>query len=382
MRLPLLALVLVACKTPQLDVDPVSSAEATEVAERYAAAVAPCNEATLGPLIDEEAIAAKFAQQSKALGISLAAQQMVDQAQGVHSLCIGNKTAFAAKLLRVRTVDGQPRPLLRRLMKAPRSGATMVGYDELQLGKSRRDHKVRVIDVYFQAAGQWLTEAMSGVTNAVLDATDSLGAIDLANSLRKASTLHEGGSNVEALAILDGLPTSVRQTKPVQIMRVTISLAISREAYGRALADVAHMFPGDPTIALLEIDGAILRGDYDAALRNVDTVDAAVGGDPFQDSVRAKILQMRNAPGDLEKASERLETAIRTEPSLKALWETKLDIEVARQRWPEAVATLDMLRRTFRVVFDETKLRAIPGHYGELLDSPEYIAWRAKQQVE
>ena len=380
MRLPLLPLALVACRTPHLDVDPVNTAEATELAQRYAAALAPCNEATLGPLIDEEALAAKFAQQSKALGVSIAAQHMADTAQGVHMICAGNKTVISAKLLRVRTVDGEPRPLLRRLLKAPRTGVAMVAYDDLQLGKSRRDHHVRVIDVYYHAAGEWITEALSGAANAVLDAASGIDALDLVKSLRKAQTLHQQGSNAEALAILDGLPTSVRQTRAVEIMRVPIALAISREEYGRVLDEVSRLFPKDPTIAMLEIDGALLHGDYERALRNVDTVDASVGGDPFQESVRARILLMRHAPGDLEKASERVAAAIQAEPSLKALWETKLDIEVARKRWSEAVVALDTLRKTFHVVFDETKLRALNGNFGEMLDSEEYGAWRAKQQ--
>src|SRR6185312_8717296 len=144
--------------------------------------------------------------------------------------------------------------------------------------------------------------------------------VAMAAAIKAARELHVAGKDVEALAKLDSLPAAVRATKAIAVMRVEIASAISRDAKRAALDEVATMFPNDPTIAMLEIDGALLRGDYDGALRNVDTVDRAIGGDPFQDAVRAEILLKRNHPGDLDRAHDLVESVIRADPALKKAW--------------------------------------------------------------
>ncbi len=365
-----------ACKPPELAVDPVNEAEATEFAQHFVTALQPCDEVAADQLIDEEGLAAKFAERTKALGASFAANKLVDDRAGAHAMCAAVKNATSYKVLRVRTVKGEPRPLLRRLVKVPKTGVITVGYDELQLGKSRRDHRVRVVDVYFYFAGETLSEAMSGVTNSITDAADGLDVIEIAQAIQRAEKLKNSGQAAEALAVLDKLPRAVQRSRSVAIMRVNIAFAVSEARYRDELDTIAKLFPDDPTIALMEIDGAFLRGDFDGALRNVDTIDAAVGGDPFQDAVRAEVYLKRGRPGDLERAAERVEAALRAEPALEKAWWAKLDVATARRDWAGAVAAIDKLRRTFHISLDEDKLRALPGNYGELVDSADYTAWR------
>jgi len=368
-------LVAAACKPPELAVDPVNEAEATEFAQRFVSTVQPCDETRMDALIDEEGLAAKFAERTKVLGASFAASKLVDDRAGAHAMCAAVTAAKSYKVMRVRTIKGEPRPLLRRLVKA-KNGAMTVGYDELQLGKSRRDHRVRVVDVYFYFAGQWLSEAMSGMTNSITDAADGLDVIEIAQDIKRAEELHKGGQNVEALALLDKLPRRVQRSRTVAIMRVNVGAAVSEAKYRDELDTIAKLFPDDPTIALLEIDGAFLRGDFDGALRNIDTIDTAIGGDPFQEAVRAEVYLKRGRPGDLERAAEHAEAALRAEPTLEKGWWSKLDVATARRDWPGAVAAIDKLRRTFQISLDEDKLRALPGNYGELVESAEYVAWR------
>ncbi|HEX4455474.1 MAG TPA: hypothetical protein VH143_31660 [Kofleriaceae bacterium] len=368
-----------ACKRHVIDVDPVDTAEATEFAHRFAALALPCDPVKLDELVDEDALAAKFVEQTSATGASIAADRLVDEHTGASVVCAGNAHAVAYKLLHVRDVAGDPRPVMRRLVTAPRTGVVAVAYDELQLGKSRRDHRVRVIDIYYYLAGQTLSEMLSGVTDAVASSHGG-DTLDLVQQIQAARTLQQSGKFSEALAKLDGLPQDVRNSRALAIMRVNVANGLSVDAYRRALDDVARSFPNDPTIAMLEIDGATLRGDYTAALANIDIVDRAVGGDPFQNAVRAEILLKRGTVDDLHRAGELADALIRDEPDLKKAWYTQLDVTVALRDWTKAVGALDHLRTAFAVRINEDKLRALPGNYAELLATPEYASWNASSR--
>src|SRR6185503_18367276 len=128
------------------EIDPVGEADAKAFGEKFAAEAKNCEEARLAPLIDTNAMAAKFQGQTSLPNAPAAARILAKSTLGARILCAWMKGVDEYKLLRVRMVGTEPRPILRRLIKDPRSGATIVGYDELQLGTTRRDHQVRVID--------------------------------------------------------------------------------------------------------------------------------------------------------------------------------------------------------------------------------------------
>jgi len=172
------------------------------------------------------------------------------------------------------------------------------------------------------------------------------------------------------------LPAPVRRTRMVQLMRVRLGEQISQDAYKQALDELAKDYPDDPSLALMQVDGAFLRGDLDGALKNIDLVDQAVGGDAFQDAIRAEVYLKRNQPGDLDRAAERAEAAIKTEPTLAKGWWARLDAAVYRKDFAKAFETIEHLQQHFKAKLDDAALHKVPS-YAEFLASPEYAAWRA-----
>ena len=375
----LVMLGMVACTPRDLALDPVSLAEATEFAHRFAAAALNCDPAKLDALVNEDVIAETIVEQSHAFGASLTTDKLVSNRVGASDVCAATETALAYDVLRVRLVNGEPRAVLRRIVMPSRwGGGDGVAYDELRLGKSRRDHQIRMVDMHFYTTGMSLTDAESELGNAVYEAAPGLDGYRFVSKIADARRLHDAGQSVAALAELETLPSTVRDTRAIAMMRVADASAISDEAKAKVLDDIARLFPGDPTIAMMEIDGAILHGKYDAALRYVDTADRVVGGDPYWDAIRASILIKRNAPGDLDRARDLDDAATRAVPEIAKPWEVRIDVAVARRDWPSAVQAIDRLYSGFYVVLNEDKLRASPGNYGEMLDSAEYASWRAQ----
>src|SRR5207253_810631 len=158
-------------------------------------------------------------------------------------------------------------PVLRRVVKSARNGIQMVAYDELVLGVSRKDHRVRVTDMYSYVTGQLLSESLASGASAIADSLDGdsdVGdALNIVAGMNRAKKLKDAGKFVEALAELDSLPTSLRQSRGVQIMRIGIANGLSLDAYKQALDEISTIFPNDPAIALVLVDADVLRHDYD-----------------------------------------------------------------------------------------------------------------------
>src|SRR6185503_4646723 len=111
--------------------------------------------------------------------------------------------------------------------------------------------------------GQWITQLLGGNVEAMAKSLDFLGDLPLmAETVRKARDLQRAGNNDEALKIINDLPKNVREYRGVQMMRVRAAAGISPEAHKQALDELAKVFPNDPSIAMVETDGAFRREDF------------------------------------------------------------------------------------------------------------------------
>lgn len=381
MRLLVLAFVVcTACKgkqssAPSGAVGPVSEAEAKAFADKLVPLTKPCDPKNLEPLIDRDAMAARFLAHTSLPGAQNAAQQIVNQPIAAKILCRAMTGIDEYKLLRVRPIDGSMRLVMRRLI-TDKTGMTIAGYDDIALGKSR-DGEVRIVDSYSYIQGQWVSEVLSGNRDALAQSVDYLGDVpEMADTIHKAQQLHRQGLNKEALEIIDSLPKAAHEYRGVQMMRVRAAFAIGPEAYKQALDELATVFHEDVSVAMVEINGALSRNDFDAALKWIDKLDTALGGDAFQTANRALAYLHRNKPGDLELARQNVEKAIAMEPTLKRPYEVKLDLAIAEKKWSEATQMMTLLEDKYGVEFDDTKLAAQPSVV-PLLESAEFKEWRA-----
>ena len=360
------------------DVEPVTVAQATEFARAFADAALPCDRGKLDPLFDASAFGARFRHGESTPAIEGTARAIERTTAGPATICGWQAGVESYQLLRVRSVDGQPRPLFRRILRDARTGMRVVGYDDVMLGAARGDHQVRAIDIFQYAQGQWLSEILRSMTDATVEASSEPSQAQAINDrVERAHRLGQAGQPREALAEIDALPAAVHRTRGIQTMRVAIANAISQDAHKQALDELAATFPDDPSVALLQVNGAVLRKDYDAALHCLDQIDHAIGGDAWQDAVRAEVLLLRGGRGDLEAAQARADAAIRDEPGLVKGWWARLDVALTQNRWATALATMDELHDRFQVEFSDEAMHKLAIYRG-LLETPAYAAWRAR----
>lgn len=375
MRLPMIVVLAVVggCEKPAPKLEPVSDAEAQAFAKQVQAAALPCDTEKLAELIDGDAIATRMEKAAQSNESHLGAQQFRDPHSIARIVCAWQQGVEGYRMLHLRTKDGQPRLIMRRLARAPRNSVVIVGYDELMLGKHGKD--VKIVDLYSFAQGDWLSNILSSGMNAMSEQGLG-GSLTASSQLQKSRELQKAGKFAEALAALDALPKQVHDSRMVQMARLRVADQLSADAYKQALDELAKLFPNDPSVALVDVDGSFLRHDYTAALADIDTIDASTGGDPFQDAIRAEVLLKRDAPGDVDKAAEAAERAIKTEPTLAKGWWSRLDVAVRRKQYPLAVDTMKHLKAEFGAKLDDTALHTLP-EYTEFLASPEYAAWHS-----
>lgn len=362
-----------------VDVEKVTSDAAKAFADSWVATVSGspagggCQPDKVAALIDDQAFRARVAKRVSGANSEAAASQL-DAAAAARIICAWQKPAEDYRLLRVRPRADGPEPLTRRLVKNAKN-VVAVNYEDLMLGTSKADHKVHVLDVYSYMSGQWLSEMLGDNVAALMASDNTVGDAD---AMKKAIELQKQNLPVDALAVLDKLPDPLRKTREVQMMRLALGEAISPDAHQQAIDEIEHAFPNDPSVALLLVDGAFLHKDYNKALHEIDLVDTAIGGDAFQEAIRAEAYLARKQPGDLDLAKQHADLAIKNEPTLAKGWYAEVDVALAQARWVDALAAMDTLTSDFGAVWHDEKLQTIPSFAG-LVRSAEYSAWLAKK---
>lgn len=264
----------------------------------------------------------------------------------------------AASFLRVKTVGGAPRPLIRLLQ----DGA--LNYYELDLDK--QDGRVRAADLTIYMAGEPLSE----LVGKMIDMLKREGA-ETAASLTAISKHMQAREWKEAHVALRSLPAKLRENKAMRLMEVQITAELGDDAYREAIDVYAKAFPNDPSLALVEIDHSILQKRYADALRHIDALDKLVGGDPYLDVLRAEIAgQQGNGAEALTLATRATERA----PELVACWWQLLTQQAANQRYEDALVTLATLRDKFGQDISASTLSG-DDRFTELAKSPVFLAW-------
>jgi tetratricopeptide (TPR) repeat protein len=325
-------------------------------------------------MIDGDGVAARMKHGAKSQETELGISHFKDPHAVARILCAWQQGVEGYRMLHMGKREGQPAPIMRRLARAPRKPVVIVGYDQLILEKQGKD--IKLVDVYSYTQGDFLANLLVNGMDAMSDQGVG-GSMDAASALKKSRELQSEGKFAEALGVIDALPKQVHDSRMVQMARLRVADQLSEDAYKQALDELAKLFPNDPSVALVDVDGAFLRHDYTKALADIDTIDAAIGGDPFQDAIRASVLLQRNQPGDYDKAAAAADKAITTEPTLAKGWWSRLDVAVKRKDYKLAVETMQHLREHFSAKLDPDALAKLPD-YAAFLASDEYKAYAAK----
>jgi tetratricopeptide (TPR) repeat protein len=278
------------------------------------------------------------------------------------------------KLLHVDMVRGHPRPVFRMLR--PEGGFNYHAYALVSFPGG-----IGMEDVYVFGTGEWLSDEMRREAKAILararqgrhvkgpDDPETRGA----GKLQEMKWAMLQGDFVKAAAAYRDLPEWRQNDKAVLI---GYTLALGRQGqsaekeYAAALAKLAKLFPDDPSVDLCSFHYYITAKQYDRALKALDRLDRAVGGDPHLSSVRGHILVLAERFDEARAAAEK---AVKEEPTLESGYWVRILVSLHEEKYGETLEWLKKLVQTCQTQVAD--LAAIP-EYAGFVQSPQYREWQ------
>ena len=283
------------------------------------------------------------------------------------------------KFLRVRKM-GTNDTLLFRLIA---QGDTGINYHEHVL-EPRGSGDLAIVDLHIFIMGELLSRSVRRVALGAL--AQKPGFLDrllgneadivrYSKEIQSMSQLMQKQEFEKVLAIVRKLPESLQNQKFVLVHKLGAASQVDEAEYVRTIAEWEKLFPRDPSLPLVSIDGYVLRKDYDTAIKMIDTLDSSIGGDPYLGVLKAG---QYNLKGEKAKARASAEQALKAEPTLAPAVDFLLGLNLEEKRF----ADVSKLLLDFENVSGANMAEAIKDEegYAEFRASEEYKKFLSARQ--
>lgn len=191
-----------------------------------------------------------------------------------------------------------------------------INYHDYEL--KRTNGQPKVADIFIYMSGENLSETLKNLFDQFKDEfreSSNNESMRWIKRMPEVRSLIIAGKHQEALEIYDHMPDKIKKSRTFQIIHVEISSGLSDEKYSQAIAEYESLYPNEPNMQLLLIDGYILRKDYTKALNAVNELDKMIDKDPLLDFHRAMCYTLMK---DDLKRTEYLERLVKNLPDFEA----------------------------------------------------------------
>jgi hypothetical protein len=325
-----IALLFVACNFAEKRVPAApklmapSEEEARRFAEEFLEAVSKPNPTRASAMIDWDLLLARATADTTGdprflAGFLKGAKKTTSTSAYANKLAATVQQGAQISLLRIRGDEGGRSALIRIL---PAGGG--VAYNELLLTR-HESGVVRAADIYVYSTGEYMSDSMKRMYRFAVAGEPTLmqrlqqkknPAVQLARMYKEMSENVASGRHAAAVAVFKRMPPELRREKSVVVAYVTASANVDNEQYQAAIDELRRVYPDEPGMDLMLIDGFILRERYDDAIAAVDRLDNDLNGDPYLDALRANISVLK---GDREAADRFARRAVQREPALASV---------------------------------------------------------------
>lgn len=163
-----------------------------------------------------------------------------------------------------------------------------LNYHDYELVKT--GNACKIADAYIYLSGETLAETMHSMFSNLYKKSlknnnydNSLGGL---NDLKEIKDLLNRGKAKEAQQMYEALPASLKKNKTVLLINVFICSRLTEDDYNAAIKEFNRLFPNQPNMSLMMIDGYFIQKDYQKMLGAVNALDAQIDKDPLLDYYR------------------------------------------------------------------------------------------------
>lgn len=343
-----------------------TQAQAEAYGSSLATALNECNMPALKMFIDIKSMASEAVRRSKVAkkdqrAVLAGVLSQIDT-NLLQQTCPKGEEAFA-RFLRVRERSGRTTVLLRT------SSDEGLNYLEFYVGQ-RKSGALVADDLYAFLSGSTMIETLQSIFDALVD-EDNSEVIRFKNIAEKLNSEPAAG-----IAETHSLPASLRESKSMQGAIVQAASNLSEKEYKDAIAEYQRLFPDDPSVDLVSIDGLFLSEKYEEALAAIDRLDKSVGGDEFLNQIRSGILIAQGI--DFKLAATKAKAAIAAEPTLETNYLMWFAAELGAKNYSEAAAAMTILTDKYDYLYTEDLLPEITENHEEFAKSDAWAAYKAK----
>jgi hypothetical protein len=288
-------------------------------------------------------------------------------------MAVGNGGSF--KLLRVHSVDGRWRGLIRMI-----SAEGAVNYYDF-IPARFADGSIGMDDVYIFAAGEMFSQTLRRLVIPALAASGKPRILrseeneyiknasvitDMAKSLKQ-------GNPRRTVDLFKKLPETLRNNKALLLVYLAACMRLEEaddHEYIAAMEKLRLLFPNDPCVDLISLDYYFLKHRHEDAVKATDLVIAAVGGDAYLTTLSAFFLVELKRFAEVRKRSE---AAIKAEPDLELAYRVRLMAPLRENKHAETLEWLKKLTQNVKGVEDNLGQNA---DYAAFMKSPQYAEWQ------
>lgn len=167
-----------------------------------------------------------------------------------------------------------------------------INYHDFEVKRVRR--AVKIIDCYVFMAGENMSES---VRRAYTSAFNDVSTLDVA-PLESVSKAYAIGTQTRKLMqekefkkaqmLFNTIDSVNRKQKSLQLLHIQLSSALEEEVYVNAINEYEGLFPNDPSLNLVSIDGYFFKKNYSAVLDNIKKLEQQLPiKDPLLNLLRA-----------------------------------------------------------------------------------------------
>jgi tetratricopeptide (TPR) repeat protein len=221
-----------------------------------------------------------------------------------------------------------------------------INYHQMYL--SVHDGKPWISDIYIYLSGENISATLKNLFMLSFHSgnTDE-EATGLIKKLGELKDLTTSGQSDQALEIYNSFPDNWKHSKSVQLYHVMICARIGGESYTQAIDEYSSIFPDDPSLDLVTLDGLFLKGDYKGTLKAVNNLDKHVK-DPLLDLHRGNIYSRMDSTQKALDCLKRLVDQLPTETTDPYYSIALLDIGVAKN-YEEACTYIRLMKKNFNI---------------------------------